>query len=230
MRYTTSNPRPLPSAKRLRELFDYNPLTGELIHRTNRGGVKAGEVAGNADRVYRRLTVDGCKYLAHRLVWAWVHGNDPTAVIHHKRSDKRNTIWDLEDITHRKNCSMEKVEASGLPVGVYWHAAKGLYMARIKLGKRCYYLGCFDTPQEASECYQRALSRVEQGLPPEPPPKEHYHGTALDSRRGKWQARIVVDGKQLHLGYFTDRDEAIEARIAAEIEHWGAPLPRKKKP
>lgn len=36
---------------------------------------------------------------------------------------------------------------------------------------------------------------------------------------GKWAAQIAVDGKQIHLGYFTDKAEAAEARLAAEIKH-----------
>lgn len=35
----------------------------------------------------------------------------------------------------------------------------------------------------------------------------------------KWTARICVDGKNLNLGYFTEKEDAIEARKAAEREH-----------
>jgi len=35
----------------------------------------------------------------------------------------------------------------------------------------------------------------------------------------KWVARIMVDSKLLHLGYFEDIDDAIAARKEAEIEH-----------
>lgn len=177
-----------------------------------------------------RVQVDGRLYLAHRLTWVWFKGDSPDAVVHHKRSDKRNTIWDLENISNRENCSIEKVEASGLPVGVHWHAATGRYRAQIRWQGRSQYLGSYDTPQEASEAYQRALERVNQGLAPETPLKDYYLGTCWYKITGKWKAQISVDGKEIHIGYFTDRDDAVRARIAAEIKYLGAPLPRKKKP
>jgi hypothetical protein len=36
---------------------------------------------------------------------------------------------------------------------------------------------------------------------------------------GKWQARIVLSGKRVSLGYFTDLEDAITARLNAEQEH-----------
>jgi len=41
-------------------------------------------------------------------------------------------------------------------------------------------------------------------------------------RRGKkWQAAITVKGKQISLGYFETKDEAIAARKAAEHKYLG---------
>ena len=36
---------------------------------------------------------------------------------------------------------------------------------------------------------------------------------------GKWQAKITVDNKQIHLGRFTSKLDAAKARHVAEIEH-----------
>jgi hypothetical protein len=35
----------------------------------------------------------------------------------------------------------------------------------------------------------------------------------------KWKAQIAVDGRDIYLGIFTSKDEAIAARKAAELEH-----------
>lgn len=35
----------------------------------------------------------------------------------------------------------------------------------------------------------------------------------------KWHAKIVINRKSIHLGYFDDKDDAIRARKSAEIEH-----------
>ncbi len=44
-------------------------------------------------------------------------------------------------------------------------------------------------------------------------------GVSWHKRYEKWLSRIKVDGKQIHLGSFDDKDEAIAARAAAEIEY-----------
>jgi len=44
-------------------------------------------------------------------------------------------------------------------------------------------------------------------------------GVAWDGTRGMWRARIMIDGRDNHLGYFTDFDAACAARKAAEVEH-----------
>jgi len=44
-------------------------------------------------------------------------------------------------------------------------------------------------------------------------------GVFFNKPTGKWRALIKVNGKQTHLGYFTDFDDAVLARKSAEIEH-----------
>ena len=46
-------------------------------------------------------------------------------------------------------------------------------------------------------------------------------GVAFDKRRNKWYARIMINRKNLHLGSFDTKEEAIEARKQAEIEYFG---------
>lgn len=44
-------------------------------------------------------------------------------------------------------------------------------------------------------------------------------GVVWNRKERKWQAQIVVNKRIKHLGRFADKDEAIAARKAAEIEH-----------
>ncbi len=46
--------------------------------------------------------------------------------------------------------------------------------------------------------------------------------------RGKWRARIMVDGKEIHLGLFKTEEEARECRIKGEQKYFGV-YARKKK-
>jgi hypothetical protein len=44
-------------------------------------------------------------------------------------------------------------------------------------------------------------------------------GVYWHKQRSKWNARIKMDKKCLHLGLFTDKDDAIRARKAAEVKY-----------
>lgn len=44
-------------------------------------------------------------------------------------------------------------------------------------------------------------------------------GVIWDKSKSKWQARIKVDGKTIHLGRFIDFDDAVTARKAAEKQY-----------
>lgn len=49
-----------------------------------------------------------------------------------------------------------------------------------------------------------------------------YHTIA-----NKWNARIVVDQKEIYLGLFNNKDDAIRARLQAEIKYFGEFAPQK---
>lgn len=45
-------------------------------------------------------------------------------------------------------------------------------------------------------------------------------GVVFDKRRNKWYARIMINGKNLHLGSFATEEEAIKVRRQAEIKYF----------
>ncbi len=45
--------------------------------------------------------------------------------------------------------------------------------------------------------------------------KSGFTGVRLAKKNKKWRAEIIVNGKTIHLGYFTDKNEAICARLHA---------------
>jgi hypothetical protein len=47
----------------------------------------------------------------------------------------------------------------------------------------------------------------------------NVHGVNWYKQTNRWKAVIVVDSKKIHLGYFTDFSEAVEARKQAEIKY-----------
>lgn len=86
-------------------------------------------------------------------------------VVHHKDSNGfNNRIDNLEIVTIRENCSKERVEKKGLPVGVYLHKKQKnkKYRAFIYKNKKSIYLGQYNTSEEASNAYQTALKELNQ--------------------------------------------------------------------
>ena len=49
--------------------------------------------------------------------------------------------------------------------------------------------------------------------------KSGFNGICWHKKAGKWQAYISVQGRCIHLGYFTDKNNAISARKEANIKH-----------
>lgn len=47
-----------------------------------------------------------------------------------------------------------------------------------------------------------------------------YRGIDFYKRVGKWRVRLSVNNKNMSFGYYSDLEDAIEARKEAEKEHW----------
>jgi hypothetical protein len=86
--------RALPPAADLWELFSYNPLTGQLYWRVPKQGRQVNKPAGTNDNGYRKLVLSRKPYLLHRVVWAWLTGIDPGALlVDHVDLNRANNRW-----------------------------------------------------------------------------------------------------------------------------------------
>lgn len=56
-----------------------------------------------------------------------------------------------------------------------------------------------------------------------------YKGVSYHKKNKKWQASITVNYKRIYLGYFTNKQEAIEARLAAEKKYFKPILDKYEK-
>lgn len=163
--------RPLPSVAELREIYRYDPETGDLIFNRRPSGarINASWNARYADKVagtimnagYRFVSVYGQTMLAHRVSWALYHGEWPASEIDHRDGNKlNNTILNLRVGTHAENCSNRPGRSSCGFKGV--HANKrtpNRWGAKITIGGVSYWLGTFGSPTEAHAAYVGA-SRV----------------------------------------------------------------------
>ena len=85
----------LPPVTELWKRFEYQPLTGELVWRVNRQKALVGSEAGGFDaKGYKRVRVGTVFHKTHRVIWAWVTGEDPGAInIDHKDGNPANNRW-----------------------------------------------------------------------------------------------------------------------------------------
>ena len=161
--------RPLPNADMLWELFDYKPLTGELVWRkapSNR--VQIGSTTGSTHiQGYVSTRLNGISYLTHRLVWSWLHGHDPQDFqVDHVDGNRMNNTWqNLRLATAAQNSFNSKTRkhnTSGVK-GVRLMPS-GKFQARIRKSGVTYALGTFDTAEQAAAAYKKAAMELHQNF------------------------------------------------------------------
>ena len=117
-----------------------------------------------------KLTVDKYGYLVvgihreikkvHQLVAICFLNHTPNGyeivVDHIDNNPLNNHNSNLQLITHRENSSKDKKRK--LPLGVQNNG--NMFQSKIYFNGKNIHLGLFDTPQEASECYQNALKSI----------------------------------------------------------------------
>ena len=87
-----------PTQNELKELFDYDPNTGNLLWKKEfkTRHIKIGDVAGclSSDKTYKVIGLNRTKYQINYLVWIWHHGHDSITLdtkLKHTDENKLNT-------------------------------------------------------------------------------------------------------------------------------------------
>lgn len=158
--------RPLPTQARLRELFTYDPDSGEFTRRIDAGKFRAGEIAGCIVKStgYVLIGVDGAQYYAHRLAWLYVTGEWPDPQCDHENRVRHDNRWkNLRPATiaeQRQNQGLRKDSKSGFK-GVSWMAKRERWRARITVGGVTHTVGqAFLTAEDAAAAYVEAKARL----------------------------------------------------------------------
>ena len=144
--------------ERLKELMDYDPLTGVFTAKVRTGGrVVPGTVLGTNNCGYVRISVDGKLYYGHQLAFLFMTGSIPSEIDHDDRNRGNNRWANLRDVTHSENainCDVRKTNKLGIK-GVH-ELPNGRFRARFR--KEC--LGCFSTKEAAHKAYLSAGGRI----------------------------------------------------------------------
>ena len=151
---------------RVRELFDYDAVTGALRWRCDKGRAKAGSLAGHATKDgHLRVKFDGREHMVHRVIWLWVTGAWPDLEIDHRDGCGSNNAWlNLRKATtrvNRQNQRRPRADSAIQLQGVKRHRNK--FKARITVNGRQQYLGLFDSEADAHTAYIAAKRQLHEG-------------------------------------------------------------------
>lgn len=145
-----------PTAERVRELVTYDSESGEL--RWTYAGpprVRGKAVKCGTESQYVYITVDGCDFAAHQIIWLWWYGEWPSLQIDHANGDKRdNRLLNLRLATRAQQVFNRPVRAKSGYKGVI--AKRGKWAASIFINRRRISLGSYASAEEAAAAYLRA--------------------------------------------------------------------------
>jgi hypothetical protein len=146
--------------QRLKELLNYDPVTGVFTRKVPfHGRTLAGSKEANG---YWQIGIDGKTYKAHHLAWLYVYGAWPSQDIDHADTNKRNNAIDnLRFISvkqQNENRWWNSNNTSGYR-GVHLCKMTNRWVAQIKHNYKIFWLGRFNTPQEAYTAYCLAAAK-----------------------------------------------------------------------
>jgi hypothetical protein len=165
-------PHPLLSQSLLKQYVTYDLGVFRFKSRNCNGWnpSKNDAVAGSVNQLgYTTITIDGRRYLAHRLAWLYVYGIDPGDLqIDHidKTIPLSNKIENLRIATESENACHSirpKTYASAevkTPYRGVQKSSPNRWKATIEKEGVIHYLGSFDNPEDARDAYIAAANRL----------------------------------------------------------------------
>lgn len=142
----------------LTEFLIYDKDTGVFTRRKQNGPFREGSIAGTTlNTGYVAIIIQGTPYQAHRLAWLYSYGSWPAQYIDHINGIKSdNRLTNLRDVswsTNQHNLKSAKITNKIGFLGVSRY--KNRWIAQIQKNKVKTHIGVYDTPEEASEAYQK---------------------------------------------------------------------------
>lgn len=147
----------LPSQEELRQTFRYDPDTGKLFWLPRKGNVSwnkvfAGKESGCLDsKGYIRIRTEGRAWVAHRVIWKLVSGEDPDFIDHINGNRSDNRICNLRSVSqteNARNTAKHRTNTSGC-TGVFWLKRESRWYAVISINNKRKVLGSFREKADA---------------------------------------------------------------------------------
>jgi hypothetical protein len=160
---------PLPTLERVKELLDYQSISGEFVWRVspNRNIVPGTRAGGISRDGYRLITIDGIMIRAHRLVWFYNYGTWPQNGMDHVNGQRLdNRLENLRDSTGSVssfNRGRLTNNTSGI-VGVFWETSRNKWRACISVGGKKINLGSYSNVRDAQAARAKAERKYFPGI------------------------------------------------------------------
>ncbi len=149
-----------------RDLFDYDPLSGVVKWRVNRGrhngAAQIGQIAGAVTGNGRRLIGLRPKVYDYHIAWLLTYGEWPTHEIDHIDGDPLNCrISNLREATRIQNSFNRTKQANNKSgyKGVSWDKKNKQWVAQIAICGRQTNLGRFNRIENAALAYNFAAHK-----------------------------------------------------------------------
>lgn len=146
----------LPPSDKLNSLFNYEPKTGILSWKVSTNNrVKPGDLIRTRYKDgHLAVSVDGRRYLAHRIIWKMMTGSDPIDQIDHIDGNASNNAFanlrESDQSQNLANTKKRRDNTSGIK-GVSFHKATGKWRVTIGKAYQSRQFGIYDDLEDAIE-------------------------------------------------------------------------------
>jgi hypothetical protein len=148
---------------------------------------------------------------------------------HKNRNKLDNRKQNLREATHTQNMhnvGKKNITSKSKYIGVSFREDRNKWRAYIWINSKYVTLGHYATEEEAVIARDKAVKSIrgefgvlnldkeldiENYSIPKKKTSSNYKGVCFDNKLKKWRARVNIDGKRKHIGFFKTEIEAIEA-------------------
>lgn len=153
---------------RLCEVLRYDPATGEFLWLVGQlAGRRAGTKATKTC-TYRKIMVDGVRYLEHVLAWFYMTKAWPADCgmeVDHRDWNRSNNKWsNLQLLTPTANRLRHQGYKGNPFTGASFSSRNGKWAASIRINGRETWLGYHDTAEAAHEAWRTAVRKRPENL------------------------------------------------------------------
>lgn len=147
------------SKEEILKVLDYEREQGILTWKPTAYGKTKNKKITNIELGYLTVGINFKKYKVHRLIYFLETNTWPEMVDHINGNKLDNRIVNLRASDKRKNQQNQYKHREGKLVGATYRKSTGKWRALIKLNKKNYEIGTYNTAEEAHDAYCRELTK-----------------------------------------------------------------------